>query len=646
MSKTYRIASILMIFLMSTLLAKTSVKAQTAGLSISPPVVEMLLSPSKKVVQTFTIKNQGESVNITATLHTVTPIGEDGHVSVNPTPLNPASIPLVASLTPSRFGEEMLLARDASEPLTLTFEGASVDAPIDTYLALVVRASPLTFSGESHTGATATSPAIAGLIFITLTPSGVIPTNLEITSFDPPLLHDTSTPFTLRPMVKNGASIMIRPTLQVSIASSQGKTVYEPETAKNLLLKESEREFGPLTWSPRWSNLGPHRIRLTLTTEGGTKVTEVEKQVWFLPIRTMVASILLLLIVGVMLIKRKRRHVTTLLMLCLVSLTMPPHTYASLTNVSDTLSTSMLSTSEAPVKVRHTITFTPSKVVPNGYFRILLPAATNGSNDGTPDEQGYDFNGGVSIEVADVPGYIFSGEAALASGDPECLVPTPYHCFKIPYSGPGGLEPIKVILGQADGTSSLLAPTKSSSNAQGVADLETVVIRHYDSSNTMLDYTSGHIGHLESVQVTARVKGTPQPDSVNVISIPFLPARVSTTITRYSFAIPIIITLAIIGLILLFLLIIRRKNILIIDKETQKPIEYFVLYHSLPELRRPGSPIWLARHEPLSYQVTRHNHGKLYIRSLGRYSTLTVRIKETTHILSISRKARFYTIPL
>ena len=622
--------------------------AQSAGLAISPPTVEMLLAPNKKVVQTFTVKNQGESVGIIATLHTVTPIDQDGHVRVNPTPLNPANIPLVAKLSPPRFGDEVTLASGASLPLTISFEGATVDAPVDSYLALVVRTVPLTLSGERRPDATYTSPAIAGLIFVTLTPSGVIPANLEITGFEPPFFHDTSLPFTLHPVIKNSADVMIRPTLQLNISNNQGRVVYQPEPVKNLLLKESERDFGPLTWNPIWSTVGPHRIRLTITTEGGTKLTEVEKLVWFLPMRAIIATVLLVLILGIVMIRQRRRITSSLLIIIAGALLLSPApARASLTSVSDTISTSELSTTEKPIKVRHSIKFTPAKIVPDGYFRILLPADPENASDGIADDEGYDFGGTVQVVVTDAPGYAFSNPVAIPSGDPGCLIPTPYHCFELHYLGTGGVgEPITVLIGGADGVDSLIAPSAANGHVAGTADLAAFIVRHYDATDTMLDYTIGRIGHLESVQVTARVKGTAQPGAVNVVSIPFLPATISNLISRYSLASIILTALAVGSIILILLLLIRRKNILILDAVTQKPVEYFMLYHSLPEIRRPGSPIWLARHEPLSYQASKHNHGKLYIRSLGRYSTLTVRIDETTHILSISRKQRFYTIPL
>lgn len=285
------------------IISPTPAIAQTVGLSISPPVVEVLLAPTKKAVQTFTLKNQGEAIQLIPTLHTASPDGTTGHIRVAPSPVSPAGIPLVARLSPYTFGQTISLPAGGSLTLSLTLEGASVDTPVDTYLALVFTPRSL----GSTLGLTSAAPAISALVFTTLTPITVIPANLELSNFDPPFLHDTALPFTLNPELKNLAGVMIHPQTELTILNSRGQTVHQAKFASRLILQDSTRSLGPLTWYPRWSNLGPHRLRLTVTTLGGTKLTEVERTVWLLPIRGLIGLSLIFFILAVLILQNRRR---------------------------------------------------------------------------------------------------------------------------------------------------------------------------------------------------------------------------------------------------------------------------------------------------------------------------------------------------
>lgn len=280
------------------------VHAQTVGLSISPPVVEILLSPNKKIIQTFNLKNQGQAITIVPTLNLVTPSDSTGHVIVNPSPVNLASIPLIAKLTPYTFGQSIPLPSGTSVALTITLEGASVDQPIDTYLALVVTPYPTTANNLQTISAT---PAIAGLVFITLTPSTIIPANIEISNFDPPFLHDTAFPFILSPTITNHADVMLHSSGELLIINPRDKTIHQAELENRLILKKSERTIGPLTWNPNWSVIGPHRIRLTIMTIGGTKLSQIERTIWFLPLRGLLGVLIISLILGYLFLRYRKK---------------------------------------------------------------------------------------------------------------------------------------------------------------------------------------------------------------------------------------------------------------------------------------------------------------------------------------------------
>ena len=53
----------------------------------------------------------------------------------------------------------------------------------------------------------------------------------------------------------------------------------------------------PLAWTPKWSHIGPYRIRLIITSQGGTKISEIEKVVWILPLRLIFIGCILIIII-------------------------------------------------------------------------------------------------------------------------------------------------------------------------------------------------------------------------------------------------------------------------------------------------------------------------------------------------------------
>lgn len=318
MNKFITIISSLIIYLFSSWIPRAH--AQSTTLKISPPVVEILIAPNKKATQTFHLKYLGDNILIIPELHLVSPDGTSGHSLVDPSPVNPSSIPLIVRMIGREFGEPISTTGDTL-PLTLTFEAASTDIAKDVYLALVIRA----ISADSPLSASPTTPAISALILTTINPTGVMPINLEIKDFTPPFFHDSWGTFTINPIAKNNVPIMIRPEGKYEIISPSGKTVLSIPLYPNLILGNSSRllqgselckendiqssepcKITNLSWSPSWRDVGPHRIHLTLTTQGGTKLTDVEKVIWIIPIKIIIFVSLFIILFIVYFATRQR----------------------------------------------------------------------------------------------------------------------------------------------------------------------------------------------------------------------------------------------------------------------------------------------------------------------------------------------------
>lgn len=296
----------------SYLLFPRMVCAQSVSLAVNPPVVEILLSPNKKVTQTFNFEYSGEDLVATPEIHVVSPMDSTGHVSIDPNPVNLSTIPL-SVISDHQLNKPFVLS-GTSVPLTLTFEAASSDTTQDVYLALVFKVS----SGDPLTKQNQATPAISALILTTITPSGVLPINLEIKDFNLPLVHDSWTPLSVSPSLSNNTPIMIRPLGTLAVISPTDKSSFSMPLYPNLILGNSTRLIQgsdqvpnplPLTWQPKWSNIGPYRIHLTITSQGNTKLTEIEKVVWVIPIRIIFVTLFCLTLIIIFVRKFGRKPV-------------------------------------------------------------------------------------------------------------------------------------------------------------------------------------------------------------------------------------------------------------------------------------------------------------------------------------------------
>lgn len=166
-------------------------------------------------------------------------------------------------------------------------------------------------------------------------------------------------------------------------------------------------------------------------------------------------------------------------------------------------------------KPRHAITFTTATAVANGFFQVLLPADATTSNDGKPDDQGYDFNTTVTVTApADVGAtYDFVTGVATPAGTALTCVSTAYHCFEVHYSGVGAVnQTFTMYIGNTDGTNTPIAPAPGDTT-EATAETYPIQIKNFSNQanpNTAnpVDRTSVKIALIESVRVTATVDPT------------------------------------------------------------------------------------------------------------------------------------------
>lgn len=199
-------------------------------------------------------------------------------------------------------------------------------------------------------------------------------------------------------------------------------------------------------------------------------------------------------------------------------------------------------------------------------------------------------------------------------------------------------------------------PTTRSGLATLQVDLplgqNTIVATSFDSAGLTTTLPS-FILNLVSTPYPGSIDSESLPIIRSLVNIPnnlvSLPATISQIKDGNMIAFIPYVLLAIIILILLIIIWIRRYNILIIDISTNMPYRSLILYHSRPthsaivstSLRR----IFVTTRDPILYELG--SAGRAYIRHLGRYSSLTIRMPDgSTHIMSLSTNQKKYMLAI
>lgn len=160
----------------------------------------------------------------------------------------------------------------------------------------------------------------------------------------------------------------------------------------------------------------------------------------------------------------------------------------------------------------HQINFVTSTSVPNGFFRVLIPASlTVNNNDNAPDPDGFDFNGVTTANATASAtanfSFVTALEGATASGGTSCTAG--YHCFEFHYTGTGP-SGSSITLWIGNLAKSLIAPAPASGHNLGVADAYTIKVQQFangvdPSTANPIDQTNSKIALIENVRITATV---------------------------------------------------------------------------------------------------------------------------------------------
>lgn len=173
----------------------------------------------------------------------------------------------------------------------------------------------------------------------------------------------------------------------------------------------------------------------------------------------------------------------------------------------------------------------------------------------------------------------------------------------------------------------------------GLYTVDITSFDHAGLTTTLPSFTLNITESMFSITIPSLPGITPSDQTSISYLLPSFPATITQITSRANLAFYMLILLAVLTSSLLMILWYRQPNILILDKVTNKPYRSLILYHSIPTTRVHS--VLSTHKQPIYYSLS---PARAYIPHLSRYSTLTIRIGNTTHILSLSTSSRQYVL--
>ncbi len=216
----------LLLYFFTILLFPSNIHAQTLGLSISPPINEIMIIPGKSVTQTFTITNDGNDGNAKIYIVPFRVEGELGNVLLDEK--NPVTSSLMYSswfsmLSPvTSFGEKFYIPRGKSTDITIKISPSANAAEKDYYFTLIYELESETNEISIYNGPTSNA-RIGANILLSLSKDGKPEKTFNIDEFSAPKIIDSLSKLKFNIRVENLGLYLIKPSGKITIKPTIGE---------------------------------------------------------------------------------------------------------------------------------------------------------------------------------------------------------------------------------------------------------------------------------------------------------------------------------------------------------------------------------------------------------------------------------------
>ena len=277
--------------------------AQNLSLSISPPLLEVLIKPGKSITQVFKLINNGEATVATVHLAEYTESGVKEFSDFIPE--NWISL----LNTDIVFGKPFLLGKGDARQLILRINPPRTTAEQDYYRVLLITTSPNPPNEytQSHV-----SQTIGAILLTSVTATGMLEKKAQIATFSLPKFLDSFSQLHVTIDVKNNGKTTFRPLGKISLTGPVGRgdfiitpQVYLAGQVRTVKVdNESASLSTPFTLSLSGFFIGKYTVGIDFTLDEGTTRVSDTKTFYAFPWK---GSIILLGLLFLLILVKKRR---------------------------------------------------------------------------------------------------------------------------------------------------------------------------------------------------------------------------------------------------------------------------------------------------------------------------------------------------
>lgn len=283
-------------------------RAQSLSLSISPPLLEVMIKPGKSITQLYKLVNDGDQVIITPKLYE---LGFNG-IKDDPDFTPDKWISIVGN--DMAFDKPFVLDAKKEADFLLQISPANSTSEQDYYRAIVFATTPI---APIDSTMTSFAQKLASPILITVTSTGILTKAAQITKFDLSQIVDSFDPLAVYIEIKNTGKTYFRPVGKISLVGPVGRGDFD--IVPNAVLSGQNRQIisehiPPLNkdnaslYLPGFY-LGRYQVNLNFALDESTTKMSQTKIFYALPWKLgLGVVIIVLLILGK--IKRRRKNVT------------------------------------------------------------------------------------------------------------------------------------------------------------------------------------------------------------------------------------------------------------------------------------------------------------------------------------------------
>jgi len=225
--QTTKVTCLFISLFICSLVYSIPVHAQTLGLSISPPIDEVMIIPGKAITQTFTITNDGNDGMASIYIVPFKADGENGNVDLDEKNAITNSSPYASwfslSSPVNNFGEKFYMASGQRQDVIVKISPASDAAEKDYYFTLLYELDNTIPGGIVPIGPT-NQARIGTNLLISLSKDGEPNKVLNLVEFSAPTIIDSLGELRFNIKIGNFGSYVFKPNGEIVIKPTFGNS--------------------------------------------------------------------------------------------------------------------------------------------------------------------------------------------------------------------------------------------------------------------------------------------------------------------------------------------------------------------------------------------------------------------------------------